>query len=143
MRIGRGGSALLVLAALLGGVAVASWNLAGPGDGDSRSTVKEPPLSALAMEGKAAYDANCAECHGPSGAGTDKGPPLVHRVYNAGHHTDATFHVAVRAGVRQHHWRFGSMPPQPHVKSTQVDAIVRYVREVQAANGIPYEPPRM
>ncbi|NJO35044.1 MAG: cytochrome c [Rhodospirillales bacterium] len=43
---------------------------------------------------------------------------------------------AVKTGVRQHHWRFGDMPPQPRVTEEQVAAIVGFVREVQTANGI-------
>lgn len=70
------------------------------------------------------------------GAGTEQGPPLVHRIYEPGHHADAAFHMAVRAGVRQHHWRFGNMPPQPQVSEAELRTIIRYVREVQRANGI-------
>ncbi|KAB2849084.1 MAG: cytochrome c, partial [Hyphomicrobiaceae bacterium] len=66
----------------------------------------------------------------------DKGPPLIHRVYHPGHHGDAAFFLAAKQGVRQHHWRFGDMAALPHVSDQQLAAIVRFVREVQAANGI-------
>jgi len=95
-------------------------------------------LSQAALAGKPAYDANCAQCHGSYGAGTDKGPPFVHAVYNPGHHSDASFARAVAQGVRQHHWRFGDMPAQPQVNQAQLDAIVRFVRAVQQANGMVY-----
>ena len=63
--------------------------------------------------------------------------------YRPGHHGDAAFAMAVRNGVRQHHWRFGNMPPQPQVSDRELKAIVRYVREMQIANGIRYKPHRM
>lgn len=105
--------------------------------------MKLPELSALAANGKAAFDETCALCHGLNGAGTDKGPPLVHDIYNPGHHSDEAFFLATKIGVRQHHWRYGDMPPQPQLTQNQVLAIVRYVRELQVANGISYRPHRM
>lgn len=100
-------------------------------------------LSSAALAGKAAYDANCSECHGSNAAGTDKGPPFVHAVYNPGHHSDASFARAVEQGVRQHHWTFGDMPAQPQVTDEKLEAIVRYVRAVQEAHGITYQPHKM
>jgi mono/diheme cytochrome c family protein len=95
------------------------------------------------MRGKIAFNANCAPCHGTNAAGGDKGPPLVHVIYNPGHHADGSFFLAAKRGVRRHHWRFGDMPPQPQVTDGELAAIVRYVRELQAANGIGNEPHRM
>ncbi len=60
--------------------------------------------------GLSGYQANCSVCHGNEGVGTTKGPPLVHIIYEPGHHADVTFQRAVKYGVRQHHWRFGNMP---------------------------------
>lgn len=105
--------------------------------------VKVPPLSDVAARGKVAFDANCASCHGVNASGTDKGPPLVHDFYNPGHHADRAFFLAAKLGVRQHHWRFGDMPPQPQVTQAQLITIVRYVRELQVANGITYRPHHM
>ncbi len=99
-----------------------------------------PELSELASRGKTAFDANCAACHGANGSGSEKGPPLVHDTYNPGHHPDEAFLSAAMRGVRQHHWRFGNMPPQPQVSDEELAAIVRYVREVQETNGIFYRP---
>lgn len=93
--------------------------------------------------GRVAYDQNCAGCHGGQGAGTHKGPPLVHPIYNPGHHSDASFARAVSQGVRQHHWKFGDMPAQPQVTQQQFDAIVRHVRDLQERNGITYQPHTM
>ena len=68
------------------------------------------------------------------------GPPLVHVLYNPGHHTNQAFFLAVKIGVRSHHWNFGDMPPQPQVSEEQLAAIVSYVRALQEANGISYPP---
>ncbi len=105
--------------------------------------VKMPALSPMALSGQRAYDATCAECHGAFGLGTDKGPPFLNPIYNPGHHSDEAFLRAVRNGVRQHHWRFGDMPAQPAVSDEEVQLIVRYVREVQQANGIVYQAHKM
>ena len=105
--------------------------------------VRVPKLSSAALKGKQAFDANCAQCHGQNASGTDKGPPLVHNIYNPGHHADLSFSFAAKRGVRQHHWPYGNMPPQPQVTDKQITAIVKYVRELQTANGITYKPHRM
>ena len=105
--------------------------------------IKKPAFSPTALVGQRAYDATCAKCHGANGAGTDKGPPFLHSVYNPGHHADEAFMRAVRNGVRQHHWRFGDMPAQPTVTASEIRQIVRYVRELQQANGIVFEAHRM
>lgn len=95
-----------------------------------------PQLSSAAQMGKIAYDSSCAACHGVSAAGTDKGPPFVHAIYKPGHHADFAFQLAAKGGVRAHHWRFGDMKPVPGVTEKQVEWIVKYVRELQSANGI-------
>ncbi|HRY01632.1 MAG: cytochrome c [Hyphomicrobiales bacterium] len=105
--------------------------------------VKLPQLSAQAEAGKKAFASNCAQCHGANGAGTDKGPPLIHDIYNPGHHADEAFFMAAKFGVRQHHWRFGDMPPLPQASQDDIAKIVRYIRELQVANGITYRQHRM
>lgn len=102
-----------------------------------------PAFTAEARAGEAAFDENCASCHGLNASGTDKGPPLVHDIYNPGHHGDAAFALAAMRGVRAHHWRFGDMPPQPQVSRDEIEKIVAYVRELQAANGIRYREHKM
>ncbi len=109
----------------------------------TRVSVKVPSLSALAQQGKLVFDANCASCHGDNGSGSEVGPPLVHDIYNPGHHGDDSFIRAVRSGVRRHHWPFGDMPKQPQVSPEDAGAIIRYVRELQQANGIFYKTHRM
>lgn len=134
-----------VLAFFAAGLSLVVWQALAPSaNGESHTVaVKVPTLSAVAMRGKAAFDANCAKCHGVNASGTDKGPPLIHNIYNPGHHGDAAFFFAAKQGVRAHHWRYGNMPPQPQVSEAQVKDIVVYVRELQRANGIGYQPHRM
>jgi mono/diheme cytochrome c family protein len=105
--------------------------------GTAMVQVTEPELAADEVAGKLVFDANCAACHGPDAAGRDGiAPPLVHKIYEPSHHGDATFLLAVRNGVRSHHWRFGSMAPVQGLNDAEIDMIVAYVRALQRANGI-------
>jgi len=99
-------------------------------------SVTMPELSKSAKAGQENFQANCAACHGERGGGTGQGPPLIHKIYETGHHGDGAFLRAVRSGVRQHHWSFGDMPAQPQVTGGQAALIVEFLREVQTANGI-------
>lgn len=92
--------------------------------------------SAAGMPGEALFNQKCAVCHGRHAAGSPQGPPLVHRYYEPSHHSDMSFLLAVRRGVRAHHWRFGNMAPVPGLSDAQVMDIVRYVRALQRAKGI-------
>ena len=98
--------------------------------------INVPQLTASAQAGEALFQENCAACHGRNATGTDLGPPLVHKIYEPGHHGDMAFQMAAKNGVRAHHWRFGDMPPVPGVSEAEVSKIVTYVRELQRANGI-------
>ncbi len=100
-------------------------------------------LSAQALAGMQPYNRSCASCHGEAGIGTKLGPPLMHKVYNPGHHADESFVRAVRNGVQQHHWQFGDMPPRPEVTDEEIALIVRFVRELQVSQGIVYEQHQM
>ena len=87
--------------------------------------------------GKMGFDAKCAACHGTNAAGVQgSGPPLVHKIYEPGHHGDMSFFLAVRRGTRSHHWRFGDMPPVEGLTESDVANIVAYVRALQRENGI-------
>jgi mono/diheme cytochrome c family protein len=87
--------------------------------------------------GAQAFEAKCAACHGVNAAGRDgMGPPLVHVIYEPNHHGDQAFHLAAMNGVRGHHWPFGNMPAVEGLTTSDVDAIVAYVRVLQRANGI-------
>lgn len=94
-------------------------------------------LSGPAQTGKQIFEVACAKCHGLNAAGRNGlGPPLIHRFYEPNHHGDQAFLMAARNGVRAHHWNFGDMPPIPGLSEGDVKQIARYIREVQAANGI-------
>ena len=95
-----------------------------------------PPTPAEHRTGEQSFDRHCAPCHGTKAGGTTTGPPLAHRIYEPGHHSDPAFHLAVRNGVAAHHWRFGNMPAQPQVTEAEVASIVGYVRWVQRETGI-------
>ncbi|MBL6951620.1 MAG: cytochrome c [Alphaproteobacteria bacterium] len=98
--------------------------------------VQMPKLSTMGQAGQRSFGKNCAQCHGAQADGTDKGPPLIHRIYEPSHHGDDAFLRAATAGTRQHHWPYGDMPPQPQVRRMEIQAIIQFVREVQRANGI-------
>ena len=87
-------------------------------------------------KGRALFNKKCSKCHGIKGVGTDKGPPLVHKIYEPNHHSDLSFHFAVERGVIAHHWYFGDMPKIDGVSSEQVDMIIQYVRNLQRQAGI-------
>lgn len=89
-----------------------------------------------AADGQALFAANCAVCHGEQARGTDQGPPLVDIIYEPSHHPDDSFRSAVANGVSPHHWQFGPMPAVPGLASTEVDAIIAYVRGLQRDAGI-------
>lgn len=93
-------------------------------------------LSAAAIAGRDIFERQCMACHGKNAGGTKNGPPLVHIIYESGHHGDPLFHRAVRYGVKAHHWPYGNMPKLDGVPSGDVTKILSYVRELQRANGI-------
>ena len=86
--------------------------------------------------GEVIFNKYCVQCHGAKGAGTDKGPPLVHKIYHPGHHADITFYIAAERGVRAHHWGFGDMPRVEGVKKEDVAMIISYIRQLQKEAGI-------
>ncbi|NRF11385.1 MULTISPECIES: c-type cytochrome [Agrobacterium] len=84
--------ALLVIAAVL-------WERAEPETGiaptgATGSDVRVPPtFSEAAKRGAVTFDTTCAACHGINAAGTDVGPPLIHRIYEPSHHSDYAFQL--------------------------------------------------
>lgn len=86
--------------------------------------------------GEAKFKANCARCHGERAAGTNQGPPLIHKIYEPSHHGDAAFQMAAARGVRAHHWSFGDMPQIDGVTPEDVKQITAYVRWRQRQAGI-------
>ena len=96
-----------------------------------------PNLSVVEKLGERTFNENCAVCHGKNGAGNEgAGPPLVHIIYEPSHHGDMSFQLAVKNGVRAHHWPFGNMPPIPDVLEGEVANIIAYIRALQRVNGI-------
>ncbi|WP_295488006.1 cytochrome c [Accumulibacter sp.] len=95
-----------------------------------------PGLMPNPAAGKALYDKNCASCHGNNLQGSDKGPPMLSKIYEPSHHGDAAFQLAVRSGSRAHHWKFGDMPPVPGLSADDVAQITAYVRLEQRKAGI-------
>ena len=87
-------------------------------------------------QGKELFGQNCSVCHGPAADGTALGPPLAHTIYEPRHHADAAFMLAVKIGVRSHHWRFGDMKPLPQVTEAMIQEITAYVRWLQRQVGI-------
>lgn len=128
---------LLVLAAAVGITGYLHFGQS-DGTGPPMVAVSVPEtLSAQALAGQKSWEANCASCHGRNAAGQDGlAPPLVHIIYEPGHHGDESFQRAVALGVWAHHWRFGDMPPVDGLSRRDVAEIIAYVRELQRANGI-------
>ena len=131
---------LIVVVAIAGAVvAINSYRTSGgDSDGGVKSTIEVtvPTLTAAGEQGKSLFEKNCMVCHGKNAGGTEQGPPLIHFLYEPGHHGDPTFVLAAKLGVRAHHWQFGNMPAQAHVAEVDVLTIVGFIREVQRANGI-------
>lgn len=94
------------------------------------------PVPAEFQAGETTFNGNCAACHGKQAAGTDHGPPLVHKIYEPNHHGDPAFQRAAANGVKAHHWEFGNMPKIDAVTPADVDQIVKYVRWLQRQAGI-------
>lgn len=95
-----------------------------------------PGLMPNLAVGKVLYEKNCASCHGIALNGSEKGPPLLHRIYEPSHHADIAFQLAVKNGVRAHHWQFGDMAPVPQVTPDDVAHITAHVRAAQRKVGI-------
>jgi len=99
--------------------------------------VTVPQLSDEMKIGQSLFGSKCGACHGVNAAGQDGvAPPLVHKIYEPGHHGDVSFRLAAKNGVRAHHWRFGNMPPVKDVTDDEMTKIIAFVRTLQRANGI-------
>ena len=133
---------LSILSVLIGGLVVIIVNNSGGGNAHIVD-VSVPQLSPAARVGESIFSKVCATCHGKNAGGSENGPPLIHKIYNPGHHADQSFIMAAQRGVRSHHWQFGNMPPVEGLSKPDILSIIRYVRELQRANGIVYEPHKM
>ena len=122
------------------GVCVLGLGLLAACDSTQPTQPTQPTVSSAVpaefQVGETTFNANCAVCHGKQAAGTDHGPPLVHKVYEPNHHGDPAFQHAAANGVKAHHWEFGNMPKISAVTPADVDQIVKYVRWLQRQAGI-------
>lgn len=117
----------MVLGALSAGLAAQNWQ---PPPKPSPGLMPNPNV------GKPLYATHCASCHGVDLNGTEVGPPMLHRVYEPSHHSDAAFQMAVAQGVRAHHWQFGDMEPVEGLTPDDVAHITAYIRMHQRRAGI-------
>ena len=124
LRSRRFATVAALVALMLAGVACGSNDAA---ESDSQD---------ILATGKTAFESRCSGCHGIYADGTTAGPPLVHKIYEVGHHPDWSFRNAVANGVRSHHWNFGDMAPIEGVPEDEVTAIICYVRDLQRQAGI-------
>ena len=103
---------------------------------DGHVDVTVTGLTEQAKKGQIVFNTQCSECHGMNGSGTHKGPPLIHDIYNPGHHSNRAFYAAIKSGVRQHHWPYGDMPPQKNIGFSDMALLIKFIRETQIKNGI-------
>jgi len=95
-----------------------------------------PGFKGVAIEGEKLFQQYCGNCHGTQGEGSNQGPPLVNKIYRPAHHADLAFHIAVRDGVKQHHWQYGDMQSQPSITPEDTAHIIAFVRQKQQLSGI-------
>jgi cytochrome c2 len=110
--------------------------LVGCSDQDSVSNKQTLTATPNPELGKLLFSANCKSCHGSEAMGTKRGPPLIHKIYEPGHHADFSFYRAASSGVRSHHWSFGDMPKILGVSPQEVGHIIAYIRQQQRKAGI-------
>jgi mono/diheme cytochrome c family protein len=127
-----GGMAVLGAIGFLWLTGTLSFQRESPSIQPSASTPVPPEFAT----GVALFNTHCSVCHGPSAVGTQQGPSLLSRVYVPSHHSDASFYLAVKQGVRAHHWLFGNMSAMPHVTEDEVTPIIAYVRWLQQQAGM-------
>lgn len=107
----------------------------------SQQQIEQPKSADEIASGQALFSNNCSLCHGSDLRGTNTGPSLLHQYYEPNHHSNASFVIAVRRGVRQHHWDFGNMPAVENLTIEEVHAVICYIREAQLADGLIEEIP--
>ena len=129
--LGRGVVIAALSGVLISSAAAQGWTIPQP----------SPGLMPNPGQGKGLYTQHCAACHGTDLKGSDKGPPMLHKVYEPSHHADIAFQLAVANGVRAHHWQFGDMAPVPGLDDDEIDVIIAYIRDQQEMHGFePYPP---
>ncbi len=129
-------SRALALAAAVGGIVIMVENYRNYVLPPPTVTVTVPELSSHAREGSMVFQMHCAGCHGENAAGTPNGPPLIHKLYAPSQHDDHLFRRVIATGVAAHHWQYGPMPAIRLSRAFHSDRIIKYIRELQRANGI-------
>jgi mono/diheme cytochrome c family protein len=114
-------------------------SLGGCGDDGTLAATRAPLAD---HPGAEAYAAHCASCHGTDLRGTEDGPSHLSWVYEPNHHPDRAFEMAIRLGVRAHHWSFGDMLPVEDIADDEIPLVISYVRAVQDREGFEPYPPR-
>ncbi len=101
-----------------------------PDPAERRAALHLPPpgFQGDPAQGVQLFSSYCQSCHGATGYGSEQGPPLVDKVYRPAHHADFAFHVAVRDGMRQHHWGFGDMPAVADITPEQTEHVIAFIR---------------
>jgi mono/diheme cytochrome c family protein len=127
---------VLFLSGVLGACDSGSGSGSASSDQDFAATLAQVTLPEEHADGEALFNANCATCHGQRALGTDRGPPLVHIIYEPSHHADIAFVMAAERGVRAHHWSFGDMAPVSGVDRSDLAEVIAYVRFLQREVGI-------
>ncbi len=126
--------ALAIISSTAGTILFTSCTLDAESVTPTKTTQTKTKL--VVYDGEESFQNRCAVCHGQQARGTATGPPLVHRLYEIGHHPNFSFYNAVNKGVTAHHWNFGDMLPIPNVAPEEIDAIICHVRDLQRAEGI-------
>lgn len=124
--VGRGAAIAALCAGAISSAWAQGWKIPQP----------SPGLMPNPAQGKGLYAQHCAACHGTDLKGSDKGPPMLHKVYEPSHHADIAFQLAVANGVRAHHWQFGDMAPVPGLTSDEVAHVTAFIRGEQRKVGI-------
>ena len=93
-----------------------------------------PSLSTQALDGKGLFSEKCGDCHGAYGEGSDNGPALIHALYDKTIFPDQAVRRAIVEGAVARNWPFGDMPPVEGLGEQEIDGLIAFLREVQAAN---------
>ena len=104
---------------------------------DSEPVLFDPAEQDISgLSGRLLFSNSCARCHGALLTGTAAGPPLLHQFYRPGLHPDESFIVAIRLGVRNHHWQYGDMPLIADLSDAEIAAIIGFIRAAQVDGGL-------
>ena len=133
----------LATAASVAGLLLAYQGVSGlpPAAGDALvrtvTVIKRPrTYSPAAERGIELFRRGCASCHGELGVGAARGPSLMLVMYGQERLSDRALRRAITDGAAERWWTMGDMPPSPGLTASQIDAVIRFLRETQRANGI-------